>query len=221
MSLNATSSSPRRLSLLDKLISNADQALRTLVPGAASEYRPSPAQQRPHAELNDEEKRHAAGLMRINHTGEVCAQALYQGQALTAKLPEVRDAMEEAAREEVDHLVWCEKRIHELGSHTSRLNPLFYGLSFGIGAVAGKISDKVSLGFVAATEEQVCQHLSAHMTSLPTQDEKSKAVLLQMLEDEAKHATTALDAGGARFPLPVKLAMTGLSKVMTKATYRI
>ena len=215
------SSSTRYYSLFDKLIHNADQALRTLVPGAAQEYRPSPAQQRDHHELNETEARHAAGLMRINHTGEVCAQALYQGQALTARLPEVREAMEEAAREEVDHLVWCEQRIKELGGRTSLLNPLFYGLSFGIGALAGKISDRVSLGFVAATEEQVCKHLSQHMTSLPVQDEKSKAVLLQMLEDEAKHATTALDAGGHKFPLPVKLAMTAMSKVMTKSVYRI
>ncbi|QQD24915.1 2-polyprenyl-3-methyl-6-methoxy-1,4-benzoquinone monooxygenase [Venatoribacter cucullus] len=215
------SSSTRHYSLFDKLIHNADQALRTLVPGAAQEYRPSPAQQRDHHELSDTEARHAAGLMRINHTGEVCAQALYQGQALTARLPEVREAMEEAAREEVDHLVWCEQRIKELGGRTSLLNPLFYGLSFGIGALAGKISDRVSLGFVAATEEQVCKHLSQHMTSLPVQDEKSKAVLLQMLEDEARHATTALDAGGHKFPLPVKLAMTAVSKVMTKSVYRV
>ncbi|MEL7399803.1 MAG: 2-polyprenyl-3-methyl-6-methoxy-1,4-benzoquinone monooxygenase [Pseudomonadota bacterium] len=213
--------STRHYSLFDKLIHNADQALRTLVPGAATEERPSPAQQRDFSELNEAEKKHAAGLMRINHTGEVCAQALYQGQALTAKMPQVREAMEEAAREEVDHLVWCEQRINELGSHTSRLNPLFYGLSFGIGAMAGKVSDKVSLGFVAATEEQVCKHLTEHMSSLPVQDEKSKAVLLQMLEDEAKHATTALDAGGHKFPLPVKLAMTAVSKVMTKTSYRI
>jgi len=213
--------STRHYSLFDKLIHNADQALRTLVPGAATEERPSPAQQRDFSELNEAEKKHAAGLMRINHTGEVCAQALYQGQALTAKMPQVREAMEEAAREEVDHLVWCEQRINELGSHTSRLNPLFYGLSFGIGAMAGKVSDKVSLGFVAATEEQVCKHLTEHMSSLPVQDEKSKAVLLQMLEDEAKHATTALDAGGHKFPFPVKLAMTVVSKVMTKTSYRI
>ena len=211
--MNANS---RRYSLFDKLIQNADQALRTLVPGAAQEERPSPAQQRAYNELNEAEQKHAAGLMRINHTGEVCAQALYQGQALTAKLPEVRAAMEEAAREEIDHLVWCEDRINDLGSHTSRLNPLFYGLSFGIGALAGKISDKVSLGFVAATEEQVCKHLSQHMTSLPVQDEKSKAVLLQMLEDEAKHATVALEAGGHKFPL----AMSAVSKVMTKSVYR-
>ena len=211
----------RRYSLFDQVIRQADQALRTLVPGAATAERSSPAEQREFTEMSDEERKHAAGLMRINHTGEVCAQALYQGQALTARLPEVRDAMEEAAREEVDHLVWCENRIKDLGSHTSRLNPAFYALSFGIGAVAGKISDRMSLGFVAATEEQVCKHLSHHMSSLPVQDEKSKAVLLQMLEDEARHATHALDAGGLRFPLAVKLGMSALSKVMTKTTYRV
>lgn len=213
--------STRHYSLFDKLIANADSALRTLIPGAAQEYRESPANARTHNELSASEAKHAAGLMRINHTGEVCAQALYQGQALTARLPEVREAMEEAAREEVDHLVWCEQRIKDLGSHTSLLNPMFYGLSFGIGALAGKISDRVSLGFVAATEEQVCKHLSSHLTSLPVQDEKSKAVLLQMLEDEAKHATVAINAGGHKFPLPVKLAMSAVSKVMTKSVYHI
>lgn len=211
----------RNLSLLDKLITNADQALRTLAPGAANAERSSPALTADSVELSDQECKHAAGLMRINHTGEVCAQALYQGQALTAKLPEVRKAMEEAAKEEVDHLVWCEDRIQELGSHTSVLNPIFYGLSFGIGALAGAVSDKVSLGFVAATEEQVCQHLSQHITALPTQDDKSKAILLTMLDDEAKHATTALEAGGHKFPTPVKLAMNGISKVMTKSVYRV
>lgn len=211
----------RQYSLIDRLIQNADQALRTLVPGAANADRPSPALNRQPATLDDQERKHAAGLMRINHTGEVCAQALYQGQALTAKLPEVRAAMDEAAREEIDHLVWCEQRLQALNSHTSLLNPLFYGLSFGIGAVAGKISDRVSLGFVAATEQQVCQHLTQHMMDLPVQDEQSKAVLLQMLDDEAKHAATALDAGGHVFPWPVKLVMTGLSKVMTKSVYRI
>lgn len=214
----------RNLSLFDKVIQNADLALRTLMPGAANQQRPSPAPTDTSAsdyELDDQERQHAAGLMRINHTGEVCAQALYQGQALTAKLPEVREAMEEAAAEEIDHLVWCENRITQLGSHTSVLNPAFYGLSFGIGAVAGAISDKISLGFVAETERQVCKHLSEHMTSLPMQDAKSKAILLQMLDDEAKHATAAIDAGGYKFPLPVRFAMTGLSKVMTKSVYRI
>jgi len=211
----------RHLSVFDKVIQNADLALRTLIPGAANQQRPSPAQASDESELDEQERKHAAGLMRINHTGEVCAQALYQGQALTAKLPEVREAMEEAAAEEIDHLVWCEDRITQLGSHTSVLNPAFYGLSFGIGAVAGTISDKISLGFVAETERQVCKHLTEHMTSLPTQDDKSKAILLQMLDDEAKHATAALEAGGYEFPLPVRVAMTGLSKVMTKSVYKI
>jgi ubiquinone biosynthesis monooxygenase Coq7 len=211
----------RHLSVFDKVIQNADLALRTLIPGAANQQRPSPAQASDESELDEQERKHAAGLMRINHTGEVCAQALYQGQALTAKLPEVREAMEEAAAEEIDHLVWCEDRITQLGSHTSVLNPAFYGLSFGIGAVAGAISDKISLGFVAETERQVCKHLTEHMTSLPTQDDKSKAILLQMLDDEAKHATAALEAGGYEFPLPVRVAMTGLSKVMTKSVYKV
>ncbi len=211
----------RRYSLFDRLITSGDQALRTLVPGAATASRATPARERDAAEMTDAEKKHAAGLMRINHTGEVCAQALYQGQALTAKLPDVRDAMEEAAEEEIDHLVWCEDRIKELGGRTSLLNPMFYGLSLGIGAAAGKISDRVSLGFVAATEEQVCNHLTRHLSELPVQDDKSKAVLLQMLEDESKHASAALDAGGHKFPFPVKLAMTGIAKVMTKSVYRV
>lgn len=213
--------SARHLSLFDRLAKNLDMTLRTLVPGAAHEERPSPAQTSDDYQLSDTEKHHAAGLMRINHTGEVCAQALYQGQAMTAKLPEVREAMEEAASEEVDHLVWCEQRIKQLGSHTSILNPAFYAMSFGIGAAAGAISDKISLGFVAETEKQVCDHLAQHMTSLPTQDSNSKAILLQMLDDEAKHATIALEAGGAKFPLPVRLAMTAVSKVMTKSVYKV
>lgn len=213
--------SARHLSLFDRFAKNIDMTLRTLVPGAAHGERLSPASAKHEADMSEEEKKHAAALMRINHTGEVCAQALYQGQAMTAKLPEVREAMEESAAEEVDHLVWCEQRIKELDSHTSVLNPAFYALSFGIGAAAGAVSDKVSLGFVAETEKQVCNHLTKHMTSLPTQDEKSKAVLLQMLEDEAKHATLALDAGGAKFPLPIRIGMTALSKVMTKSVYKI
>jgi ubiquinone biosynthesis monooxygenase Coq7 len=211
----------RHLSPFDKFIQNADLALRTLIPGAANQQRPSPAQATDESVLDEQERKHAAGLMRINHTGEVCAQALYQGQALTAKLPEIRETMEEAAAEEIDHLVWCEDRITQLGSHTSVFNPAFYGLSFGIGAIAGAISDKVSLGFVAETERQVCKHLSEHMTSLPIQDDKSKAILLQMLDDEAKHATAAIDAGGYEFPLPLRTAMTGLSKVMTKTVYKV
>lgn len=213
--------STRHYSFLDRLLNQADQSLRTLIPGAAQAQRPSPAQHLANVPLDDEERQHIAGLMRINHTGEVCAQALYQGQALTAKLPEVRRAMEHAADEEVDHLAWCEQRIRELGSRPSVLNPLFYGLSFGVGAVAGLISDRVSLGFVAATEDQVVKHLDEHLEQIPEQDAKTRAILEQMREDEQQHSTSALEAGGLRFPAPVKLGMSLLSRVMTQSTYRI
>lgn len=214
-------SSQREYSPADRLLMQADAALRTLLPFSGQPNRPSPAVLKNEAELSDSEARHVAGLMRINHTGEVCAQALYQGQALTARLPRVRQAMEHAADEEIDHLAWCEQRIHQLGSHTSVLNPLFYGLSFGIGASAGLVSDRISLGFVAATEDQVCKHLDEHLERIPETDQKSRAILLQMREDEARHSTAALEAGGLRFPAPVKFGMSLMAKVMTKATYRI
>jgi ubiquinone biosynthesis monooxygenase Coq7 len=159
--------------------------------------------------------------MRVNHAGEVCAQALYQGQALTAKLPEVGEQMEHAAAEEIDHLAWCEERIQELGGRTSALNPLWYAMSFGIGAGAGLISDKLSLGFVAATEDQVCAHLQLHLEELPGNDQKSRAIVEQMLEDEARHAQSALDAGGHQFPAPVKKLMTLVSAAMTGSSYRL
>ncbi|WP_263147575.1 2-polyprenyl-3-methyl-6-methoxy-1,4-benzoquinone monooxygenase [Pseudomonas sp. RIT-PI-AD] len=214
-------SSERHYSSLDRLLLQANTALRTLLPFSGQPYRPSPAEPQQDSPLDAGDARHVAGLMRINHTGEVCAQALYQGQALTAKLPEVREAMEKAAEEEIDHLVWCERRIRELGSRPSVLNPLFYGLSFGVGAMAGLISDRVSLGFVAATEDQVCKHLDEHLTQIPESDRKSRSILEQMRIDEEHHATHALEAGGLRFPAPVKFGMTLLSKVMTKTTYRI
>ncbi|MCQ4298690.1 2-polyprenyl-3-methyl-6-methoxy-1,4-benzoquinone monooxygenase [Pseudomonas songnenensis] len=213
--------SQRHYSPADRLLMQADAALRTLLPFSGQPARPSPAVLKNETELSESETRHVAGLMRINHTGEVCAQALYQGQALTARLPQVRQAMEQAADEEIDHLAWCEQRIRQLGSHTSVLNPLFYGLSFGIGASAGLISDRISLGFVAATEDQVCKHLDDHLSQLPAEDEKSRAILEQMREDEAQHSTAAIAAGGLRFPAPIKFGMSLVSKVMTKATYRI
>jgi ubiquinone biosynthesis monooxygenase Coq7 len=213
--------SERSYSHADRLLLQADAALRTLLPFTGQPYRASPAEGLPESDMDADEARHVAGLMRINHTGEVCAQALYQGQALTAKLPDIRAAMEHAAEEEIDHLAWCEQRIRELGSHPSVLNPVFYGLSFGIGAVAGLISDRVSLGFVAATEDQVCKHLDEHLEQLPTDDARSRAILQQMRTDEEQHATSAIEAGGLRFPAPVKFGMTLLSKVMTKSTYRI
>jgi ubiquinone biosynthesis monooxygenase Coq7 len=211
----------RHYSPVDRLFLQADAALRTLLPFSGQPSRPSPAIVQADSELDEPTARHVAGLMRINHTGEVCAQALYQGQALTAKLPDVRVAMEHAADEEIDHLAWCEQRIRQLGSHPSVLNPLFYGLSFGVGAVAGLISDKVSLGFVAATEDQVVKHLDDHLQQLPANDDKSRAILEQMRLDEERHATSALEAGGLRFPAPLKFGMTLLSKVMTKSAYRL
>ena len=176
----------RQHSLLDKLVSNADQVLRTLNRGANQASRPSPANSETGEELADDQRRHAAGLMRVNHTGEVCAQALYQGQALTARLPDVREEMEQAAAEEIDHLVWCEQRLAELDSYPSALNPLWYGLSFALGAAAGLAGDRWSLGFVAATEERVCKHLEDHLERLPPEDTRSRRIVEGMLEDERR-----------------------------------
>jgi ubiquinone biosynthesis monooxygenase Coq7 len=209
----------RRLTLLDKLIGEADTVLRTLGDRGNTAGRPSPAEGHSEAELAENERRHVAGLMRVNHTGEVCAQALYQGQALTAKLPEVRDDMQQAAAEEVDHLVWCEQRLKELDSRPSALNPAWYGLSFALGAAAGAIGDKVSLGFVAATEERVCNHLRDHLKQLPEEDRKSRLILQKMLEDEERHGENALEAGGTDFPRPVKDAMSAVSTLMTRSSY--
>ncbi len=211
----------RQLSPIDRLIVNLDQAMHTLLPGAARAERASPAASVEETPLSERERRHTAGLMRINHTGEVCAQALYQGQALTARRHGVRDAMDQAAREETDHLVWCDQRLRELGDRSSVLNPIFYGSSFALGAIAGAISDRVSLGFVAATEEQVCHHIEHHLKSLPEHEQKSRAVLAQMLVDEKHHGTKALEAGGIDFPRWVKRAMTQVSRVMTKTTYYV
>jgi ubiquinone biosynthesis monooxygenase Coq7 len=211
----------RRLSMLDRLITEADSLMRTITNRGHSAARPSPSQGHTESDLSEEQRKHVAGLMRVNHTGEVCAQALYQGQALTAKLPTVRGEMRQAAREEIDHLVWCEERLQELDSHTSYLNPAWYGMSFALGAVAGAIGDEVSLGFVAATEERVCNHLKDHLKQLPETDRKSQLILQQMLEDEQRHGDKALDAGGKDFPQPVKDAMSAVAKLMTGSSYRI
>ena len=212
----------RKLSLSDLIICHADRALRTLTPNTQIVTRKSPAANVENSEeFAESEAKKIAGLMRVNHTGEVCAQALYQGQAITAKLEKTRDAMEHAADEEIDHLAWCESRLNELNSHTSVLNPIWYSLSFGMGAAAGLISDKVSLGFVAATEELVSEHLESHIEKLPEQDLKSRAVLHQMLEDEQNHGHAALAAGGAKFPAPVKSLMRFVSKTMTKSSYYV
>ncbi len=210
---------PRQLTLVDRLLGEADTVLRTLNQRRKTSARPSPAQGHSDTVLSDSQRKHVAGLMRVNHTGEVCAQALYQGQALTAKLPEVREEMREAAREEADHLAWCEQRLRELDSQGSLLNPAWYGLSFMLGASAGAVGDKWSLGFVAATEERVCRHLRDHLKQLPDDDRKSRLILQQMLADEERHGENALRAGGADFPAPVKEAMTALSRLMTGTSY--
>ena len=210
-----------RLSLLDRIISEVDTVLRTVSTQTHHAQRPSPALHHNDTELSESERNRVAGLMRVNHTGEVCAQALYQGQALTARLPDVKDEMQQAAREEVDHLVWCEERLQELDSQPSYLNPVWYGLSFTLGALAGAISDEVSLGFVAATEERVCEHLKDHLQQLPEDDRKSQLILQQMLQDEQRHGAKALEAGGTDFPAPVKDAMSAVATVMTRTSYRI
>lgn len=209
----------RNITPVDRLINGIDQAVRTVFGSPQVTERPNPAARLPESELTESQTRHVAALMRINHTGEVCAQALYQGQALTAKLPKVRKSMERAAQEENDHLDWCESRINDLYSHTSYLNPLWYAGSFALGAAAGIAGDKWSLGFVAETERQVVRHLDSHLAQLPEQDDKSRAILEQMKTDELHHATIALEAGGADLPKPVKATMAVMSKLMTGATY--
>ena len=205
---------------LDKFIHSFDQALRSLVPGTTAAQRENPGKDT-ETQLAVSEARHVAGLMRVNHSGEVCAQALYHGQALTAKLPNVRREMEQAAIEEQDHLAWCEDRLKELDSLPSLLNPVWYSLSFGMGAIAGIAGDKYSLGFVAETERQVSMHLQHHISQLPEQDERSRKILVQMNVDELHHRDTALNAGGVELPLPIRMSMTAISKLMTKTSYYI
>lgn len=212
--------SSREFTAIDRLLVEAETMLRTVSRRGAKALRASPAQGHSEAVLNAREQRHTAGLMRVNHTGEVCAQALYQGQALTARGAATREEMLHAAQEEVDHLVWCEERLAELNARPSVLNPLWYGVSLALGAAAGAISDKVSLGFVHATEERVAQHLRAHLKSLPEQDRKSQLILQQMLEDEERHGANALEAGGLEFPRPIKDAMSAVSQLMTQTSYR-
>jgi ubiquinone biosynthesis monooxygenase Coq7 len=210
----------RHYSPADKFLMHLDTGLRTVFGRPRVTERPNPAENIDDMELTQAEKELAGRLMRINHAGEVAAQGLYEGQALTARLPDVRDKMERAAMEENDHLAWCESRINELGSHKSLLNPLWYGGSLAIGAIAGLAGDKWSLGFVTETERQVVHHLDSHLAQLSEKDQKSRAILEQMKEDEGHHATTALHAGGAELPTPIKKLMALTSKVMTKTAFR-
>lgn len=209
-----------RLFTIDRLITEFDTGLRTLLAKPHSQ-RPHPDAETAEAKLSDVEKKHVRSLMRINHTGEVCAQALYSGQALTARDAATSQAMQQAAREETEHLAWCESRIHELGGRTSILNPLFYAGSFAIGATAGALGDKWSLGFLEETEKQVGAHLASHLEQLPASDHKSRQIIEQMQIDEAKHAVDAKNQGAAELPAPVKFCMKQMSKLMTASTYRL
>lgn len=209
----------RHYSPLDELLIAFDQGLRTLFGHPPLSGRADPAAAQTEAELSAAERELAGRLMRVNHAGEVAAQGLYQGQALTARLDSVRQQMERAALEENDHLAWCESRAKELGAHVSYLNPLWYGGSVAIGALAGLAGDKWSLGFVVETERQVVRHLDDHLARLPAQDAKSRAILEQMRQDEGHHATVALEAGGAALPEPIKRLMGLASQVMTRTAY--
>ena len=203
---------------VDHLIIEFDKGLRTLFSQAHS-VRPYPDAQLADAALDEAEKSHAAALMRVNHTGEICAQALYQGQALTARDPNVQQKLQQAAQEETEHLAWTAHRVHELGGHLSVLNPLWYGGSLAMGAMAGLLGDKWNLGFLAETERQVGQHLQSHLDKLPMQDEKSRAIVTQMYVDETAHADMAVSLGGAPLPQPVQWAMQLNGKLMTNTVY--
>ncbi len=205
---------------MDKLIMQFDRALRTVFAPAAS-ARSVPGDDLPEASLDDAQRAEVAALMRVNHCGEICAQALYQGQAMTCRDEGVKRELEQASREETEHLAWTERRISELGGRTSLLNPLWYAGSLAIGMVAGKLGDRWNLGFLAETERQVEAHLTRHLDRLPSEDARSRAILEQMREDEVRHAETAVQLGGQDLPSPVKAGMKLASKVMTGVSYRI
>lgn len=208
----------RRHTPLDRLLSQFDQALRTLAAAPHAE-RPNPATALPEHELTTAERAHAVGLMRVNHAGEVAAQALYHGQAFTASAGQTRTTLLQAAKEEGDHLAWCAERLNELGSRTSLLDPLWYAGSFAIGALAGLAGDRTSLGFVAETERQVEQHLSSHIDRLPPNDERSRAIVQQMKADERQHGQNALHAGGRELPSPIRRLMRATARIMTSTSY--
>jgi ubiquinone biosynthesis monooxygenase Coq7 len=210
----------RTLTPLDRLLAGIERAMEA-VAGAPQAERPSPGANLPEADLDDAERRHAAGLMRINHTGEVCAQALYYGQAALAREAANREHLLHAAVEETDHLAWCAGRLRELDSRPSLLNPLWYVGSYAIGAAAALVGDPISLGFVVETEHQVETHLAEHLEKLPAQDERSHAILTQMQADEIRHADNAQARGGVALPFPVPQLMQAMSQVMKTVAYRI
>lgn len=206
--------------MIDQFINEFDKALRTVFAPARS-VRPVPGGALPEAVLGDAERGHAAGLMRVNHCGEICAQALYQGQAMMSRSENVRRELQKASHEETEHLAWTEQRIAELGGRKSLLNPLWYGGSFALGLLAGRLGDRWNLGFLAETERQVEAHLGGHLGELPAEDRKSREIVAQMKIDEARHADTAISLGAHELPAPVKAAMKLMSRVMTTAAYRV
>jgi ubiquinone biosynthesis monooxygenase Coq7 len=206
---------------IDRFIIEFDTALRSVV-GGANAQRPTPGSESgANIALDSEQRKHAAGLMRVNHVGEVCAQALYQSQKLVARNSEIKEMLDRSGQEELDHLAWCETRLKELGSHTSYLNPFWYAGSFAIGLAAGLAGDKWSLGFVAETEKQVENHLESHLKKLPEEDDRSRAIVDQMRLDEIEHGQAAVHAGGVTLPEPIQKIMQAMSKVMTTAAYKI
>lgn len=213
----------RRTSLFDRVLTEAGRALHVLSRSAQAS-RPNPAGRaltQQEQQLTDTEIKHAAGLMRVNHVGEVCAQALYRGQALMSNDSSIQDLLYQASSEEVDHLVWCDDRLKELGSRPSIFNPLWYAASLGLGLIASRVGTPYNLGFMAETERQVEQHLDSHLISLPAQDLRSRQIVEQMRLDEIAHRTTAEVHGARNLPFPVKTAMRIMSKVMTTTAYRI
>lgn len=214
----------RHFSFFDKVILELDKAMQTRASAKQLSLRPTPqpdGSDNTDDKINDEQKAHAARLMRVNHSGEVAAQALYQGQAFTARLEDVREQMQEAAAEEIDHLAWCEDRLSELGAQPSILNPVWYAGSFAIGALAGLAGDRWSLGFVEETEKQVVEHLQEHLNKLPENDVRTRSIIEQMQVDEAEHGDIAKQAGAAELPAPIKAIMKLSSKIMTKSSFWI
>lgn len=209
----------RELTPLDRLLAGANNMLRTVAAPGGHSARDNPANGVLESRLSTEEKAHAAGLMRVNHAGEVAAQALYKGHAAVARDQDIERQMQAAAAEELDHLAWCEQRIEELGEQPSRLSPVWYAGAYAIGAASGILGDKWSLGFIAETERQVCEHLDSHLDGLPEEDLRSRTIIETMRDEEAEHGRNAVEAGAAELPGPVKSLMRLTAKVMTKAAY--
>jgi ubiquinone biosynthesis monooxygenase Coq7 len=211
----------RHLTPLDRLLAGANNALRTIAAPAGMPTRKNPSADIAETDLSDKQMTHAAGLMRVNHAGEVAAQALYQGHAMVARDPSIERQMQRAANEEFDHLAWCEQRLTELNSRPSLLSPIWYSGAFAIGAASGILGDKWSLGFIAETEKQVCAHLDSHLENLPDNDDKSRAIVKQMRDEEEEHGENAIEAGAAELPAPLQRLMKLTAKVMTNTAYRL